>query len=74
MTENNLEIMLVSRLAKKRGLSINPDIHHSKVPSSGFMIINFNLNIYSKIWGFLNLLSVIWNQNNKPSIPKYGGF
>ena len=25
--------MLVSRLAKKRGLRINPDIHHSKVPS-----------------------------------------
>jgi len=25
--------MLVSRLLK-RGLSINPDIHHSKVPSS----------------------------------------
>ena len=70
MTGHNLEIMFVSRLAKKRGLSINPDIHHSKVPSSGFMIINFNLNIYSKIWGFLNLLSLILNQNNKPSIPK----
>ena len=22
-------------ISKKRGLSINPDIHHSKVPSSG---------------------------------------
>ena len=31
-----LETNIISRL-KKRGLSINPDIHHSKVPSSDLL-------------------------------------
>ena len=32
----NLEIK------KKRGLSINPDIHHSKVPNSGLRILRLS--------------------------------
>jgi len=37
--------MLVSRLAKKRGLSINPDIHHSKVPrAKNFRMADIEIN------------------------------
>ena len=38
----NLEIK------KKSGLSINPDIHHSKVFSSGYVSLDFNKGFSSK--------------------------
>ena len=36
----NLEIK------KKSGLSINPDIHHSKVPSSGLVLLAYKLALH----------------------------
>ena len=34
------QAIFILEIKKKSGLSINPDIHHSKVPSSGALSVN----------------------------------
>jgi len=37
----NSDLLINLEIKKKSGSSINPDIHHSKVPSSGYPILMF---------------------------------
>jgi len=44
-------------ISKKRGLSVNPDIHHSKVPSSGFTkCFGFTTEIFTMLYVMLRII------------------
>ena len=55
-------------IKKKSGLSGNPDIHHSKVFSSGYIFSAENQNIFSWIPGYINSVG---NQDIFSWIPGY---
>ena len=61
--------MLVSRLSqKKRGLSINPDIHHSKVPRSGKF--GFNQKMSKLHWKKVFKPASTYNINETELLPQ----
>ena len=43
----NPDRLINLEIRKKSGLSINPDIHHSKVPSSGHFKLKYIKNVYA---------------------------
>ena len=66
--ENIISRLCCLKISKKRGLSINPDIHHSKVPSSVYIFFlnqirnNFKNKIvgierFGRIWGRFVLIN-----------------